>query len=250
MTVEACARLVERGDPDRFRVAMAAPPTARLALFPLYAFNLEVARAPYVTKEPLIAEMRLQWWREALAEAAAGAPPRAHEVAGPLAQLILERSLDVAPLDALAEARRRDAEARPFGTAEVRDYVRATGGGLMRATCAALGEDRPEAEEAGFAGGLAAWLQALPELAACGRGLLEAKPQTVRALADEGLAALAAARRHSFGPAVPALRAAFLARPVLSRASREPQAALDGRLAPSEGAKRARLLWLALRGAW
>ena len=45
MSLDACARLVERGDPDRFRVAMAAPPSAREALFPLYAFNLEVARA-------------------------------------------------------------------------------------------------------------------------------------------------------------------------------------------------------------
>jgi phytoene/squalene synthetase len=250
VTLEACARLVERGDPDRFRVAMAAPPPAREALFPLYAFNLEVARAPYVTKEPLLAEMRIQWWREALAEAAAGAPPRAHEVAGPLGRLILDRGLDVAPLDALAEARRREVETRPLGAEEVRDYVRATGGGLMRASCAALGEDRPEAEEAGFAGGLAAWLLALPDLAARGRGLQDPAPRTVRALADEGLAALAAARRHPFGPAVPALRAAFLAPSVLSRASREPQAALDGRLAPSEGAKRARLLWLTLRGTW
>lgn len=250
MTVEACARLVERGDPDRFRVAMAAPPAARAALFPLYAFNLEVARAPYVTKEPLLAEMRIQWWREALAEAAAGAPPRAHEVAGPLGRLILERGLDVAPLDALAEARRREVEPRPFGTAEVRDYVRATGGGLMRATCAALGEDRPEAAEAGFASGLAAWLLALPDLASRGRGLAEATPQAVGSLADEGVSALAAARRHSFGPAVPALRAAFLAPPVLHRASRDPQAALDGRLAMPEGVKRARLLWLTLRGTW
>jgi phytoene/squalene synthetase len=250
VTVEACARLVERGDPDRFRVAMAAPPAARAALFPLYAFNLEVARAPYVTREPLLAEMRIQWWREALAEAAAGAVPRAHEVAGPLGRLILDRGLDVAPLDALAEARRRDVEARPFGTQEVRAYLRATGGGLMRATCAALGEDRPEAEGAGLAGGLAAWLLALPNLASRGRGLEDATPDTVRSLADEGLAALAAARRHPFGPAVPALRASFLARPVLSHASRDPQAALDGRLAPSEGARRARLLWLALRGTW
>ena len=45
MSVEACAELVERGDPDRFRAIMAAPPEARAQLFPLYAFNLEVARA-------------------------------------------------------------------------------------------------------------------------------------------------------------------------------------------------------------
>jgi phytoene/squalene synthetase len=85
MTLTACAALVERGDPDRFRAAMAAPPPARNVLFPLYAFNLEVARAPQVASEPLIGEMRLQWWRDALAEIAAGGPVRRHEVTTPLA---------------------------------------------------------------------------------------------------------------------------------------------------------------------
>ncbi|TNF18762.1 MAG: phytoene synthase, partial [Rhodobacteraceae bacterium] len=60
---QACAAIVEKGDPDRFASAMAAPVAARARLFPLYAFNLEVARAPWVTQEPMIAEMRLQWWR-------------------------------------------------------------------------------------------------------------------------------------------------------------------------------------------
>ena len=48
--VIACAKLVERGDPLRFRSVMAAPSNLRPALFTLFAFNLEVARAPWVTK--------------------------------------------------------------------------------------------------------------------------------------------------------------------------------------------------------
>ena len=250
MTLEACARLVERGDPDRFRVAMAAPPAAREALFPLYAFNLEVARAPWVTKEPLIAEMRLQWWRDTVAEAGAGAPPRAHEVAGPLGRLIQSRHLDVRPLEALVEARRRDIDARPLGMGELLDYLRGTAGGLMRTTCAALGEDAEEADQAGLAGGAAAWLMALPDLESRGRGLLDPTPDAVRSLAEAGLAALALARERRFSSAVPALRAAFLARPILAHAAREPRAAFDRRLAPPEGIKRARLLWLALRRTW
>ena len=35
---------------------MAAPVAARRVLFPLYAFNVEVARAPWVTQEAMIAE--------------------------------------------------------------------------------------------------------------------------------------------------------------------------------------------------
>ncbi|MEQ8366967.1 MAG: phytoene synthase, partial [Roseicyclus sp.] len=62
MSLQACAELVARGDPDRFRATMAAPVDARRVLFPLYAFNIEVSRAPWVTAEPMIAEMRLQFW--------------------------------------------------------------------------------------------------------------------------------------------------------------------------------------------
>ncbi|MEC7259362.1 MAG: squalene/phytoene synthase family protein, partial [Pseudomonadota bacterium] len=84
----ACARIVEQGDPDRFLAAMAAPVQARRVLFPLYAFGVEIARAPWVTQEPMIAEMRLQWWRDALEEIASGAPARRHEVVTPLASLL------------------------------------------------------------------------------------------------------------------------------------------------------------------
>ena len=49
--VKACAALVHRADPDRFMAVMAAPVPARPLLFPLYALNVEVARAPWVTQE-------------------------------------------------------------------------------------------------------------------------------------------------------------------------------------------------------
>jgi phytoene synthase len=75
MSLQACADLVARGDPDRFRATMATPPEARAVLFPIYAFNLEVSRAPWVTEEPMIAEMRLQFWRDVAEEIGQGAPP-------------------------------------------------------------------------------------------------------------------------------------------------------------------------------
>ena len=72
MSINACAALVEAGDPERFLAAMAAPIDVRDGMFVLYALNLEVAKAPFVTKEPMIAEMRLQFWRDAVADAVAG----------------------------------------------------------------------------------------------------------------------------------------------------------------------------------
>ncbi|MBP1804479.1 squalene/phytoene synthase family protein [Rubellimicrobium aerolatum] len=253
MSLEACAALVERGDPDRFRVAMAAPPPAREILFPLYAFNLEIARAPWATREPMLAEMRLQWWRDQVAACAAGMLPPPHEVLTPLGQLLRESRLDPAPLDALIETRRRDIEAEPFLADDLRTYLEGTAGNLLWAGAKALGSPeptRPAALQAGFASGLASWLLALPELSARNRGLADETPATIRALATDALAALAKARRTRFGPGTPALRAATLAAPVLRAARHDPDAALQGRLAPPEGPKRLRLLWATLRGGW
>ncbi len=253
MTFEACAALVERGDPDRFRVAMAAPPPAREVLFPLYAFNLEVARAPWVTKEPMLAEMRLQWWRDVVENAAAGQAPPAHEVARPLGELLRQKRLDPAPLDALIEARRRDIDAEPFATPDLRPYLEGTAGNLLWAGAKALGEpeaNRAAVMQAGFAAGLAAWLQALPDLSARSRGLAEETPATIRLLAQDGLAALRKAHRARLAPGVPALRAASLAGPVLRNVERDPDAVLQGRLALPEGRKRLRLLALALLSRW
>lgn len=254
MSIDACAALVERGDPDRFLAAMAAPPAARAVLFPLFAFNLEVARAPWVTAEPMIAEMRLQWWRDMLAEAAAGAVPRAHEVAAPLAQLIGERGLDIAPLDAAIAARRWDIWREPFADeAALWAHLEATSGGILETAAQALGADAAAQalRLAARAGGLAAWLIAVPAYEARGRlPLPDGRPEAVQALARQGLADLAAAHRTSFGRALPVLRSLWRAGPVLARAARDPMAVAEGRLSGAEFPRRAGLLWKVLAGSW
>ena len=138
MSLQACADLVQRGDPDRFLAAMAAPVAARRALFPLYAMAIEVARAPWVTEEPMIAEMRLQWWRDALEEIAEGRDVRKHEVTTPLAEAI---SPDTArALDRMVAARRWDIYKDAFEDEDhFADYLEATGGVLMWAAAENLG---------------------------------------------------------------------------------------------------------------
>ncbi|MBT8474905.1 MAG: squalene/phytoene synthase family protein, partial [Alphaproteobacteria bacterium] len=173
MTLQACADLVQRGDPDRFAATMAAPPEARRVLFPLYAFNLEVARAPWVTEEPMIAEMRLQWWRDALEEIAEGKQVRKHEVTVPLADAI---SPDIARhLDRLVQTRRWDIYKEAFEDENHFDeYLTRTGGLLMWSAASALGVDAsPEREKSitvfGKACAFVRFLQAVPALEARGR---------------------------------------------------------------------------------
>ncbi|WP_145103653.1 squalene/phytoene synthase family protein [Cereibacter sediminicola] len=253
MTLEACAGLVERGDPDRHAAAMAAPPAARSRLLPLYAFNLEVARAPWVTREPMIAEMRLQFWRDVIEEAAQGRV-RAHEVAAPLAEVIREAGLPVPLLDAMVEARRRDIWAEPFeDEAAFAAHIEATAAGLMWASALALGAPG-HAEGAvrgiGWAAGLAAWLQAVPELEARGRQPLpDGRPEAVARLARRGLARLAEGRRGRL-PAVarPALLPAWQTGALLRLAAAEPGRVASGTLQLSEFSRRWRLLRSAFTG--
>ncbi|NND19194.1 MAG: squalene/phytoene synthase family protein, partial [Silicimonas sp.] len=138
MSFQACADIVAKGDPDRFAAAMAAPVAARRVLFPLYAFNVEVSRAPWVTSEPMIGEMRLQWWRDALEEIGAARPVRRHEVTVPLAE-VLHAPL-ASQLDELIAARRWDLYTDAFeDTAHFQDYLKKTGGRLMWVSAHLLG---------------------------------------------------------------------------------------------------------------
>jgi len=246
--IAACAALVQTGDPDRFLATMAAAPDQRAGLFILYAFNLEIARAPYLTDEPMIAEMRLQWWRDVVAAAGSGAA-RAHPVAAPLHRLIAERGLPVATLEAAIAARRWDCWRDPQH--DLDGYLEATGAGLMALAARALGgRDDAAARDVGWAAGLAAYLRAVPDLAARGRQpLADPSPDAVAALARQGLDRLARARRAGAGPAA-ALRAGWLAGPILRQALADPAAVAAGWLAVPEVQRRGRMLWLSLSGGW
>ena len=252
MSLNACAELVQRGDPDRFRAVLAAPVAARAQLLVLYAFNLEVARAPWVTQEPLIAEMRLQWWRDVLDNTASGAA-RAHDVAGPLHDLIRDRALDVAALDGLVAARRWDVWKDPFEGHGLYDYLDDTGGALTWVAGQALGakaDHRPGLLAYGRAAALAAFLRAAPELESRGRKpLADLDEAGLSHLAEHGLEWLDQARKAALPAAIrPALLAGWQSHGLLHLARKEPHRIRTGALDLPEFRKRGALLWQSLTG--
>ena len=255
MTIADCARIVERGDPRRFMAAMAAPVPARRVLFPLYAFNLELARAAWASAESMIVAMRLQWWRDAL-EDPGSAPVRTHEVMGPLGEVIEETGLPVSVLDAMAEARLSDVERRPFGDmAALEAYLDATAGGLMWLSARALGApDRAEVavRAYGRAAGMASYLGAVADLVARGREPLPGAGDAA-GLARTALGWLSdarAARGTVARDVAPALLQGWQAEPLLRLAVRRPGFVAEGRLQLSEFRARAGLLWQAAGGRW
>ena len=255
MSLAACAALVERGDPDRFLSAMAAPVAARAVLLPIYAFNIEVARAPWVSEEAAIAEIRLQWWRDALSEIAGGARPRRHEVVEPLAGVIGPGEAEL--LDGLVAARRWDIYREPFDdAAHFERHINATSGTLFWVVSQALGATTGEAavRDLGYAAGVAAWLRAVPDLEARGRiPLLDGTPDGVRNLARGALQRYRMARsaRRDIDPAaLPALRAGWQTRAILKQAIAASERVGEGRLGVSDFRRKGSLLFCSLTGRW
>jgi phytoene synthase len=252
MSADACARLVEQGDPDRFRAVLAAGPGLRADLFTLYAFNLEVARAPWVTREPLIAQMRLQWWRDVVAEPA----PRAHEVAGPLHDLIKRAELPLSDLDRLIAARQWEVWREPFADpGALNDYLEATSGVLfwLAARIAGAGDaDRQALLDHGRAVGTAHFLRAVPDLMARGlTPLPDASPSGIAGLARQALADLDRTRpllQRLPRPQREALLSGWQARPLLVMAQAAPEKVLWGELALSPFRQGLGLVWRAFSG--
>lgn len=250
----ACAALVQRGDPDRFMAAMAAPVTARRVLFPIYAMNVEVARAPWVTQEAMIAEMRLQWWRDAVAEIAAGGPVRRHEVVTPLSD-VLTPDL-AAKADTMIAVRRWDIYNDPFEDNDhFERYIDQTSGTLMWLAARTLGAAEEQVvRDFAFALGLANWFRAIPELEAHRRvPLLDGTADGVRALAEHGLSRLARARRRRSEidrGAGAALLAGWQAGTILKQAAASPEKVVNGTLGTSEARKRLGLMLRSATGRW
>ena len=130
---------VRRADPDRWLASrFVADPVARADLIALYAFNHELARATEAAREPLVQEIRLTWWREALDEVFAARPPRRHPVVEALAETIRRRELPPAPFETMIEARIEAIDAPVADEAAVYRHVDATAGMLMSLAASAL----------------------------------------------------------------------------------------------------------------
>ena len=174
---------VRRFDHDRFLTTLFVPARRREAVLALFAFNLELARARELVREPMMGLMRLQWWRDAVESIYAGTPRR-HEIIEPLAAAVCDHRLERRLLDRLIDAREADMNPPPpADLAALADYAAATSGTLVRLVMAVLaaGNDVPPgagaaAEAIGSAWALTGLVRAVPFHARAQRLYL---PQTV-----------------------------------------------------------------------
>src|SRR3954468_1442712 len=167
-----CEATVRKYDPDRYFSALFAPADKRPLLFALYAFNHELAHIGETVREPMMGEIRLQWWRET-AEGAREGKPRAHDGARALAELFARADLPTSLFDAMIDARALDIAGDPApDQASLDRYLDSTSGNLMRLAVRVLGADAAHddlAREAGIAYGLAGLVRSQAAHAARGK---------------------------------------------------------------------------------
>jgi phytoene synthase len=164
------------GELDRYLAALLAPRRARPDLVALTAFLGEIARIPDQVSEPMMGEMRLQWWRDMIETADAGTStgsPVADALVGVMARHALPREL----FTTLLEARSRELLPEHLaGGQDLNAYLDDTDGAAFRLTARVLGAgEAGGADEllaaAGQAYGRIRLLRGLPAARARGRGL-------------------------------------------------------------------------------
>jgi 15-cis-phytoene synthase len=216
-----CDTLLKRDDRDRWLASLFLPTKLRPPVHALYAFSLEIARVRQLVSEPVLGEIRFQWWREVLTGEDGGANPVAAALLDTVARFGLPRD----KLISLIDARLFDLYDAPMpSTAALETYAQATAGALFRlaASILSLGADVESAAlHAGVAYAITGLLRALPWHLAAGqayipRDILDMnglkpedllsgrdRPALLAALAD--MRALARRHIHEFA-ALPAAR--------------------------------------------
>jgi phytoene synthase len=227
-----CEGLLRREDRDRWLASLFVPRAPRPHIHALYAFSLEIARVREIVSEPLLGEIRFQWWRDAL-EGAADA--KANPVAAALLDTIARFDLPEEPLLELISARGHGLYGDAIESVNAEAYTEATCSNLLRLAALILdgaeaAASRDAALHAGIAYGITGLIRALPWHCARGQvfvpaGILQAhgasrddfvaghaSPEVLAALAH--LPALARAHLDIFYAKLPALpdksRPAFL----------------------------------------
>ncbi len=173
-----CASEARAHDHDRYLCALFAPREVRPALHVLTVFSTEVARVAETVSEPMLGEIRLQWWRDAIAELFDG-KPRDHPAVLALAPVVARGLLSRQRFERIIEARLADlGAAAPADLAALEAFAQATAAELHHLWREALGQTGDAVtravEHVGVAFAMVGLMRATPFHAARGRLYLPA----------------------------------------------------------------------------
>ncbi|MGB0507806.1 MAG: phytoene/squalene synthase family protein [Pikeienuella sp.] len=255
--------LAQQGDPDRFKAAICASESARERMFAVIALNVEIAKIPVTVSEPLLGEIRLQWWIDAVEDLCDGKAVRDQEIVAALSGDVRDKDL----LLALINARRFDIHDLPMQSDQaLDDYLTDTGGAIAQ-----LMASRNEVvAKVGWAEAAGRLIEALPALYHHGisaipvegkldlNAIAEGKtPDNLRAavsqLAGRGLSKLAnarAERKKAQGDALAACMSAHIYEPTLRAAAAPDFNIFTSPVRPSPFRANLNFLVRAVSGRW
>ncbi|MBL4864553.1 MAG: squalene/phytoene synthase family protein, partial [Rhodobiaceae bacterium] len=110
-----CLDQLRRFDHDRYLAILLTPEDVRAPLCALYAFESEMARIPHSVSEPMLGEIRYQWWRETFQKMTPGEEP-SHEIVGAVSETFMGSGVDPAALIPLIDSRALELTEDPFDT--------------------------------------------------------------------------------------------------------------------------------------
>lgn len=136
-----CVEFLRKNDRERYLSVLFAPQQKRNGLAALYAFNVEIARIRESVREPLVGEIRLRWWRDAISgdQTQDG---EGHPVLHALLQVINQYNLPKAAFLRYCDARMFDLYNDPMpDTHALEAYCGETASAILQLACQILDQD-------------------------------------------------------------------------------------------------------------
>jgi len=175
---ELVRQAARTSEPDRYLAALLAPNAARADLIALAAFAGEAARISRLVNEPMMGEVRLQWWRDVLEAGATNGSAAQSPVAEAICRTAARHQLSEEEFLGLLEAHGQELwPGFPPTGSELERYLDRSEGALLRLSAAVLGVPEGGATDdliyaAGQAYGRVRLLLLLPGLIAKGHAVL------------------------------------------------------------------------------
>ena len=157
---EATAGLVKSRDRERYWSTLFAPADKQPALLALYAFSAELDHIAAAAREPMVGQIRLQWWRDAI-ELVEPGMKTGNPIADALSAAILAHDLPKDRLAGMIGARIPEITGDPPASVQdLRAAILETEGAVFELAASILGCTSEAGKEAAPACGAGLWAYA------------------------------------------------------------------------------------------
>ncbi|CAL4060580.1 unnamed protein product, partial [Meganyctiphanes norvegica] len=165
-STEYCLDSIRKYDYENFLATLLLPKGCRQSAIAVRAFNIEVAQIQDLTSEPLMAKMRIQFWRDTLDQIFAGKPPK-QPIASELCRAIEKHKLSKRWLRNIINSREQQVDIKQYtNMAAVEEYSEKSNASLYYLLLQCLGIENIHSDHAashiGKAEGIVKLLRGIP----------------------------------------------------------------------------------------